>query len=245
MAKKGGSRHLKRLPAPSFWPIHVKEYKWAPKPSPGPHPAGESIPLKIVLRDILKYVKTAREAKRVISMGAVKVDGKVRRDENYPAGLMDIIEVPDAKSTYRILPYPGRGLSLVKVTKDEGGVKLCRIENKRILKGGRLQLNLSDGRNIMLEGDPTSITKYSTGDTVQISIPEQKILSHIEFGEGKYSLITAGRNIGRHGRIVKVEKAERQNIVTIQDSQGQTYKTIADYVYIIGGDQPLIRLPEG
>ncbi|MEM2840378.1 MAG: 30S ribosomal protein S4e [Candidatus Bathyarchaeia archaeon] len=243
MAGKGGSRHLKRLPSPPFWPIHVKEFKWAPKPSPGPHLAEMSIPLKIVLREMLKYAKTSREARRIISKGAVKVDGKIRRDENYPVGLMDIIEVPDARSTYRLIPYPSRGLSLMKVTKDEGGYKICRIEKKTLLRGGRLQLNLSDGRNIIIDGEAKT-ADYRTGDTLQLSIPEQKILSHIRFDEGRYCLITAGRNMGRHGKIVNIEETEKSKIVTVQDSQGQTYKTIAEYVYVIGEDQPLIKLPE-
>ncbi|MEM4476331.1 MAG: 30S ribosomal protein S4e, partial [Desulfurococcaceae archaeon] len=37
MGSMGGSKHLKALAAPAFWPILRKEYKWAVKPSPGPH----------------------------------------------------------------------------------------------------------------------------------------------------------------------------------------------------------------
>jgi small subunit ribosomal protein S4e len=131
----------------------------------------------------------------------------------------------------------------MKVTKDEGGYKICRIENKTMLRGGRLQLNLSDGRNIIVNGEAKT-ADYKTGDTLQLSIPEQKILTHLRFEEGRYGLITAGRNMGRHGKIVDIEETEKSKIVTIQDSQGQTYKTIADYVYVIGEEQPLIKLPE-
>jgi len=78
-----GSRHLKALAAPAFWPILRKEYKWTVKPSPGPHPIERSIPLLIIVRDILKYAKTGREARRLIAEGHFKVDGRVRRNYKY------------------------------------------------------------------------------------------------------------------------------------------------------------------
>ncbi|OYT47886.1 MAG: 30S ribosomal protein S4e, partial [Desulfurococcales archaeon ex4484_42] len=73
MARMGGRRHLKRLAAPDFWPILKKEYVWTVKPSPGPHPIERSIPLLIIVRDILGYAETAREARRLIAEGHFKV----------------------------------------------------------------------------------------------------------------------------------------------------------------------------
>ena len=246
MGKKGGSKHIKRLPAPAFWPVHVKESKWVVKPRAGPHPMARSIPLAIVLSKILNYAKTTKEAKTTIAKGAVKVDGKINRDYKYPVGLMDLIEIPDAKSTFRMVPFPGKGLSLLKVAKDETGYKLSLLSNKISLHGGKIQLNFSDGRNITTTKEATSAGEtYAPGDTVQIGIPEQKILGHIKFAEGKYALVVAGKNIGRHGKIVGVEKskASRFPTVTVQDAQGQTFRTIADYVFAIGNDKPIIKLP--
>ena len=248
MGKKGGSRQIKRLAAPSFWPIHVKEFKWTIRPCPGPHRRTRSIPLSTVLREILNYAKTAREAKMVISKGGVKIDGETGREEKYPVGPMDVLEIPDAKSTFRMIPFPAKGLSLLKITKDEGGFKLCRIDGKVTLSGGRIQLNLSDGGNIVLKPEAASTgDSYKTRDTIQLGIPNQKILGHIKFAEGKYGLVVAGRNIGRHGKIVSIEKAAtaKDATVTIQDRQGQTFRTVAEYVYAVGDDEPIIKLPEG
>jgi len=248
MGRKGGTKHLKRLPAPAFWPIHVKEFKWATKPNPGPHVTSRSIPLSLVLREILRYGKTRRESKMILSKRAVKVDGKIRRDGKYPVGLMDVVEVPDAKSVFRMVPFPSKGLSLLKITKDEAGFKLCIIDDRVSIDGGRIQLSLSDGRNIILPQQVTSTGEsYNTGDTLQIGIPSQKIMSHIKFAEGKYGLAVAGRNIGKHGRIVGIEKASatRRATVKIQDVQGRTFQTVTDYVYAVGDEKPIIRLPEG
>jgi len=56
------SRHLKRLTIPKTWKISKKESKWAVKPSPGKHPISKAIPLGIVIRDMLHYADTMKEA---------------------------------------------------------------------------------------------------------------------------------------------------------------------------------------
>jgi small subunit ribosomal protein S4e len=88
---------LKRLKAPKFWKLPKKSRKWAVSPRPGPHRKFESIPLAIALRDIVKIAETGSEAKKIIKMGEILVDGKIRRDHKYPAGLMDAISIPKMK----------------------------------------------------------------------------------------------------------------------------------------------------
>lgn len=60
----------------------------APKPSPGPHKLRESLPLTVFLRNRLKYALTGREVTSIVKQRLIKVDGKVRTDETYPAGFM-------------------------------------------------------------------------------------------------------------------------------------------------------------
>jgi len=249
MGKKGGKRSQKRLPAPPFWPIHTKEFRWAVKPRPGPHPKEMCLPLSIVVRDLLHYTKTARETKTVLAEGKIRVDGKARRDEKYPAGLMDVLEVPDAESTLRILPTLGKELSVVKIPKKEASFKLCRIEGKTTVSKGNVQLNLHDGRNILVKvKDPRNPLEdtYSTCDTLQISLPGQKILKHMKFSEGAYGLITAGRNMGRHGKLTKIEAgtAMKPQSVTVEGSDGKVFQTIADHVFVVGEEKPLVKLWE-
>ena len=107
------------------------------------------MPLSVLLRDVLGLAKNAREGKIILAQKRVLVDGKVRRDHKFPAGLMDVIELPDADMTYRILPAVGKGLTALRISKDEGKAKLCRIEDKSTIKKGAVQLNLHDGRNIL------------------------------------------------------------------------------------------------
>lgn len=247
MGKKGGAGHMKRMPAPSFWPLHRKEFQWAPKPNAGPHAADLCLPLGVVLRDSLGYAHNSREARIILADGHVKVDGKTRRDRKYPAGLMDVVDLPDANESYRIIPLRGRGLAPVKITKEEAKFKLCRIDGKTTLRKGHVQLNLHDGRSVTIPvADAKNPTEdpYKVRDTLRMGIPSQKIIGHLKFAEGNYAVVTAGRNIGRHGRIAKIEQATatRPATVAIQDPSGEVFQTVADYVFVVGEDKPSLRI---
>ncbi|MCE4625656.1 MAG: 30S ribosomal protein S4e [Desulfurococcales archaeon] len=250
MARMGGQRRLKRLAAPVFWPIHKKEHVWAVKPRPGPHSQDRSIPLLVLVRDIFGYATTAREARKLISEGHFKVDGVVRKDYKFPVGPMDVIEVVDTGETFRMLPYPTKHLVLHPIPKEEASIKPLRIENKTTVKGGHIQLNLFDGRNILVRvSDPRNPVEdvYKTLDTVIVRIPDNKIEGHIKFGEGKIAIIFAGRNVGRVGVIKGVQRAWgwKRSIVTLETPDGSTVQTSLAYVLVIGEDKPVISLPEG
>lgn len=248
MGKKGGTRHLKRKAAPKFWPIHRKEEVWSVKPNSGPHAISRCIPLTFVLREILGAAKTRSEAKKIIHNGKILVDGKVQREELFPTGLMDIVAIPDAEKWYRILPYK-KGLFLHPIGKDEAMLKLCRIENKTILNNGNVQLNLHDGRNLFIRvKDPNRLEEvFDTLNTVKISLPNQEIMSHIKFAKGAQALIVSGKNIGKYGKIVAIEKKQRQKrkslLVTVEDNKGNRFQTTMKYVFVIGDIKPQISLP--
>lgn len=248
MGRKGGSRHLKRKPAPDFWPIKTKEFQWTVRPRSGPHPRGMCIPLLIVLRDYLHLARTAREARLILSQGKVRVDGRLRRDERYPVGLMDVIDIPSSKKMFRVVPVRGKRLTLVEAAENTGGFKICKIDDKKTVAHGHLQLGLHDGRNILVKvQNPTTPAEdvYSTGSSLQIELPSQKILKQVGMTEGTYAIVTAGENMGRHGSISHVESgtATRPGIVEIKDGKGEAFRTITDYVFVVGEATSMIELP--
>jgi len=180
----------------------------------------------------------------------VIVDGRIRRDHKFPTGLMDVVELPDAKVSYRILPIVGRGLRALQIPKDEAEAKLCRIENKTSLTKGQVQLNLHDGRSIVVPvQDPRNPREdiYKTRDTLRIAIPDQRILNHVKFAEGAYAIVTSGRNLGRHGKIIKIEQstAARTATAVVEDPSGDRFETIADYLFVVGDEKPMIKIEGG
>lgn len=250
MGKKGGKKHLKRKPAPKFWPIHRKEFVWVVRPKPGPHPTSRCMPLALIVRDILGFAKTRKEAKTIISQGKIKVNGKLQLEELFPTGLMDVISIPEMKKTYRILPSE-KGLFLHSIGSEEALFKLCRIENKTVIKGGRMQLNLHDGRNIQVQvEDPQKPEKdvYQTLDVLKTSIPSQEITAHLKLGKDMHAIIVGGKNVGKCGKIVTVEKRpgqkRRGSLVTIEDENGNRFQTTLNFIFATGDTRPWISLPE-
>ena len=251
MGKKGGSKGLKRKPAPRFWPIHRKEFVWTVKPKPGPHSLESCLPLTIVLRELLDLAKTRKEAKKIVTEGKVHVDGKIRREDDFPVSLMDVVFMPNINKAFRVWPS-SKGLILHPIDKKEAAFKLCRIENKKNVRNGHVQLNLHDGSNILVKvADPKNPQEdvYETLNTLKVSLPEKQILEHIKMKKNALAMITSGKNIGKHGKIVEIEdmkgQKRRKTLVKIQDKEGETYQTILDFVFAIGETHPSISLPEG
>jgi small subunit ribosomal protein S4e len=250
LGKKGASKGLKRKPAPRFWPIHRKEDTWIAKPSPGPHSLENCVPLTIVLRDILGFAQTRKEAKTTAHRRGVQVDGKARLQDNFPVGLMDVIFLPEADKSFRLLPHE-KGLTLHPITKEESSFKLSRIENKTIIRNGHVQLSLHDGSNILVkvaDAENPQEDVYKTFDTLKMSLPEKQILEHIKMKENDLAVITGGKNAGKQGKIVEIEavkgKKRRDALVIIEDSQENRYQTILNLVFAIGETKPLISMPE-
>ena len=244
MGRKGGLGHLKRLASPAFWSIHRKEQPWAPKPNPGPHASSYCLPLEVIVRDELGLAKNRREVSRVVAGGKIKVDGRARLERNHPAGLMDVVEFADANLAYRMLPVKGKGLGLVKIPKDEAKFKLCKILRKNTAPKGLVQYGTHDGRSLAFPAADAQSNAFSTNDTLRISIPTQRVLNHIKFERGNYALVTAGRNIGKSGKIIELQPATatRPAMVRIEDDTGTKFDTMVNYTFVVGTDKPSIKL---
>jgi len=250
LGKKGKTARLKRKPAPRFWPIHRKELPWIVKPTSGPHSQNNCLPLTLVLRDILGIAQTRKEGKMILSEGKLQVDGKIRRKDDFPVGLMDVISMPSAGKYYRLMPS-NKGLILNPISKEEATFKLVRVEDKTTVENG-MQIALHDGSNMLIKvADPKkpSEVAYDTFDILKIiTYPEKQVASRLKTKEGNLAIITGGKNIGKQGKIVEIEKTEakkrRNALVIIEDSKGVRYQTILDFVFSIGETEPLITTAE-
>lgn len=193
------------------------------------------MPLVMVIRDLLKLVDNARETKRVLYEGKVLLDGRVQKDYKLPVGIFDIISVPLINQHYRMMKDV-RGRFYLSAIEAADAKKLTRIENKTTMTGKKLQLNLSDGSNKLVEGD------FKAGDSLVLSIPEKNIEDRIEFKVGNLAMVIGGKHTGQTGKIkeIIVVKSSRPNRVII--SGDREFETVEDYVYMIGRDQPVLKL---
>ncbi len=225
-------KHQKRLSASKKLKIPRKTHKWVVKPSPGPH--RDAIPLLVVLRDLLGVVDNAKEGRYVIGAGKILVDGVVRKNYKFPVGLFDVISIPDLDAYYRIV-FDDHG-RYTPIEVEDSDVKLYRINNKTIVKGGKIQLNLFDGTNILADNT------YSTRDSILLSLPDKEVREHVKYEPGALALVTGGNHVGEIGRIknIKVVRSSQPNLVEIEGNY--TFTTIEDYVFVVGKDEPLIDI---
>ncbi len=238
------SRHLKTYPAPRFWPIKIKEHEFVIRPNAGPHRMVNSMPLGIILRDVLGYAKTVSEAKRVLAEEKVLVDGKVKTDYKLPVGLMDVIYLKPADAYYRVMPNTTNKLALMKITAEDAAFKLAKVTGKRHLKGKRMQLNLHDGRCISVDvSDPFSVDMpYKLMDAVKISLPDGQIQEHVPMAVGAYVVITGGTKIGKFGLVKELPASGSPNkLATVSIGDSDTTVTLK-YLFPIGKESPIINI---
>lgn len=225
-------RHLKRLAAPRSWKIKRKGITFITRPKPGAHPYIEGLPLTVILKD-LGYATTTREVKKILVNKNILVDGVRRQNHRFIVGIMDVLAIPELNAYYRFLINKKGELMLVKTDEKEAKIKLCKITGKTLVKN-KLQLNLFDSRNILVEKN----NEYKTGDTLVIEVPSQKIMHHLKLERNAVVFITRGKKVGNLG---KVENISQQGVACKKES-GEIIETRKEYVFVIGKDKPIIKL---
>lgn len=231
------SNQMKRLAAPRSWPLRRKITVWVTKQSPGAHPIEKSMPAVLVMRDMLKICDTAKEAKRIIGNREILVDGKPVRSPKAPLGLMDVISIPKMGKDYRMLLTDKGKFTLVPITADEAKWKLCRIEKKTTVTGGKTQLNLHDGRNIVLDKN-----EYKSGDVLKVELDGQKIKESFPLSEGAVIMIIEGNKAGQTSTVASTVEVRGPSPNIVKFTSGG--ETVKGNVFVIGTKKSAIKLPE-
>lgn len=231
------SDHMKRLAAPRTWPLKRKVSVWVTKQSAGAHSIEDSMSAVTVLRDMVGACDTAREAKRIIGNREMFVDGKAVKNPKAPVGFMDVISIPKMNLNYRMLITDKGKLALVPIDADEAAWEICKIMDKTVVKGGKIQLNLSGGRNILLDKND-----YKCGDSLKIAFEGQAIMDHYALAAGNTVLIKEGAHSGSIKTVKEVEivRGSAPNLVIFTDGT----QTVVDNCFVIGAAQSAVKLPE-
>jgi small subunit ribosomal protein S4e len=237
LAKKSGSKSLKRLSAPKRWDIDRKAKRFAIKPMPGAYSLEDGYSLGVAIRDVLGLVQNSREINRVLANSQILVDGVPRYDAAFSVGLFNVIEVPKEGLAFRLIPSRD-GLAPRQVTKDQANLKLCRIKSKSKVRGGHIQYGFHDGRSIIDDG-----LALSPGDSVVLKVPEQTVISSIKLTKGTVGLVLSGERAGQIGKISEVKKGtvSREKMITLSLPGGET-ELPARLVFPVGLEAPSIEV---
>jgi len=192
--------HLKRHAIPKSWPIQRKGTAFVVKPNLG---FSNSLPILIILRDLLKVAQTRKEAKKMIHMKDILLNGKEVRDEKEGVVLFDIITLVPSKKNYKLTVLKNEKLNVEEIKENEATTKVAKIIGKNILKGKKVQLNLSDGRNFL------SDIKCKVNDSVLINLKNKKIEKCLPLSENSEVMVFAGKHSGEKGKIEKINKERK------------------------------------
>jgi small subunit ribosomal protein S4e len=172
----------------------------------------------------------------------IKVDGKVRTDVTYPAGIMDVISIEKTGENFRLI-YDTKGrYTIHRITPEEAKYKLCRVRQTLMGPKGVPLIVTHDGRTIRYP-DPA----IKTNDTIILDIATSKITDYIKFDSGNQCMVIGGHNVGRIGLVTHRERHPGGfDIVHVKDAAGNTFATRLNNIFIIGkGNKSYISLPRG
>lgn len=223
--------HLKRFYASKTWAVKRKGITFILKSNPGPHSLKLSMPIALIFRDLLKYASNLREVRHILLNTNVLVDGIRRKDCKFPVGIFDVIEIKETKEFFRVI-FDRRKIGLLKVDKNEANLKPCKITGKKKI-GKKIQLNLYDGKNILVDKD-----SYKVGDTIIIEL-SKIIKGHLKLEKGNLIYLTGGKNVGMYGSV----EAISGNKIKYKSSEG-VFETLKKYAFIIGTDKPIVSVKE-
>ena len=189
-----------------FWPVAKKGTKYVAKSS---HNNSNSVPLAVLMRDVLKLVRTTKELKKVLNEKQIKVSGKEIRDTNYPIGLFDMITAGD--KTFRVILGENKKFKMEE-SKDDG-TKVIKIVGKKNLGKRGIQFNLMDGRNVL------SNEKANVGDSVIYNYNDAKISKIIKMDKGSEGFVIKGKHAGVRGKILDIVEQGGKKIAVINDDK--------------------------
>lgn len=192
--------HLKRQKVPKSWPIYRKGTKYVVRPRVD---IKKGIPVLIVLRDMLKIVQNRKEAKRAIHMKYVLLNNKPVIDERTSVLLFDVLTLTPLKKSYRAGLSSNQKIEINEIKEKESNNKIAKIVDKKMLKGKRMQLNLSDGKNFL------SDIQCNINDSVLINFKEKKIEKCIPLKENSEAFVFAGKHAGEKGILKKIDMEKK------------------------------------
>ena len=203
--------HLKRQNIGKFWPVPRKGTKYL---AVSTHNQKNSMPLVVIMRDVLKLVRNKKELKKILNEKQIEINGKTIRETNYPLALFDVLFIRDFNKNYRVILSKKNKMELEEISKDIDK-KIIKIVSKKILKKGALQLNLSDGRNIIFKGK----ANVNVGDSIVFNFKENKLDKILKLEKGNKCFVFLGMHAGLVGNIENIVEKGGKKIVVIKNDK--------------------------
>lgn len=192
--------HLKRHKSPKNWPIKRKGTKYVVRPN---FNSTTGLPVLVLLRDVLELAKTRKEVKKALNEKQVLLNHRPISDEKNAALLFDVISILPSNKHYQLGMSEFGKFNVKEIKSTEANEKVAKILDKKIIKGKKVQINLSDGNNFLYEG------KFNINDSAVIDLKARKISKIIPFKENVKAVVFAGKHSGKEGIIESIDKEKK------------------------------------
>ncbi|AFO57301.1 MULTISPECIES: 30S ribosomal protein S4e [Natrinema] len=221
------TKHQKRLSVPKSWPVERKTETFTVKADAGPH-GEDGVPLVVLLRDVLGYVDSRKEARYALSEDSILINGVPINDEQRPIGMFDIVAFPGRDEYYRVFPDEGGRLALTEIDEESAQSRLGKIVNKQQVSGGDTQLTLHDGTNVIVDDE------YDPKDSIVIDNDDKSVVAHFPYEEGALVTAVRGNHGGKVGEIdtIDITPGSGSNSVGVSTDDGG-FETVEEYVVVI------------
>ena len=202
--------HLKRQKVPKNWPIERKGTAYIVRPNAN---ISNGIPILVALRDMLKLAQNRKEVKKAIHAKNLLLNGFPVKDEKNSILLFDTLTIVPSNESYRLSLSEKGKFQIEKINAGEETHKVAKVINKKILKGKKTQLNLSDGRNFL------SDIECNINDSVLIDLNKKKIEKCLPLKEKADVLVFAGKHAGKKANINKIDQVRKMAELTFEDKK--------------------------
>ncbi len=228
--------HLKRLAAPKTWSIMRKTGKFIVKPFPSGIGLKYSMPVSVWLIEMLNLAKDGREVFYLLKEKKVLVNQHEVYSKKYPVGLFDVISLPETGKHYRIVLNKRGKLTAVEISESEANLKVLKLINKTLVKGGEVQFNFNDGTNLLAIKELSSAKPQ---DSILYDLKNKKVLKHLPLNEGALVYVLSGSHVANLANVA--EKRKKDSKITIKLSDSTLIEVPFKNLIVIGtGDKPEI-----
>lgn len=200
-------KHLKREAVPKNWPVSRKGTTFVVKPNAN---LEGGLPVLIVIRDILEIANNRKEVKKALNSKNILVNGRVPKSEKNAVNLGDVITIVPSKKNYKLSLKDNGKFNVEEISEKDSGKKISKIFGKKILRGKKVQLNLSDGRNVLYDKEG------KTNDSVLIDLKSKKIEKILPLKDKANVIVFAGKHAGKKGQIENLDLEKKMASVNTE-----------------------------
>lgn len=211
--------HQKRLPAPKHYPIQRKQNTYV-STIKGSRSSENAVPAVLVLRDILEYADTEKEAKEIVRNGDLLRNGDPIRDIKEGIGILDVVEIPVTEEVYRVI-RKGKYLEFVDV---EDSDKVAGKVVGKSVEGDEYVYRLHNGENYRTKDE------FSTGSTLVFNGGVEEL----SLEEGAEILVIDGKHAGEKAELTEISnRGMNANVGVVKEGDNE-FETRLENLVAIG-----------